>query len=222
LITAVETYESLIRRYDGRFSSLEERIARASQELDTLEFEVLGDVGAPAGAVVSHGVEVGSYFALEELRYSLDGVPIASRILSSERAEAGERFDIFSGRIVPGQHTLTVEMFFRVKGFELAVGELRNARLRAKGSLRFEAKEGSLSRIEVTGKDTSATKPTGLSVLQAEKRFRISFGQREEKFQPGPASVAPAPSVPPAQVAPPVAAPTARASQPEAIKALRP
>lgn len=192
LVTAFEAYEQWLRRFDSRFTSIEERIARASQTLDTLEFEVIGDVGAPANAAVSHGVEPGPYFSLEELRYSLDGVPIASRIVPSTK-DASDRVDVFAGRIVPGMHLLTVELIFRVRGFELAVGELRSARLRAKGTYRFEAKEGVTSTIEVTGKDTSSKKPTGLSAAQVEKRFAVTFALREAK-NTSPAAPEPSPT----------------------------
>jgi hypothetical protein len=195
LQTAFETYESWLRRYDNRFSELEERIARTSQELDTLEFEALGDVGVRADAVVSHYASTGAYFLLEEIRYQIDGVPIISRLDSSGALGQSERFDVFSGRIVPGRHILSVEMVFRVKGFDLLSSELRGARFRARSNFTFEAKDGTLSTIEVVGKDSSTDKPAGLSITQVEKRFKLTFTLKESTGQ---SSATPTPTPTPA------------------------
>jgi hypothetical protein len=183
LQTAVETYESWLHRYDNRFAELEERIARTSQELDILEFEALGDVGVRADAVVSHYASTGAYFLLEEIRYQIDGVPIISRLDSSGALGQSEKFNVFSGRIIPGKHILSVEMVFRVKGFDLLSSELRGARFRSRSNFVFEAKDGTLSTIEVIGRDTSTDKPAGLSIAQVEKRFKLSFTLKETKGQ---------------------------------------
>ena len=192
LQTAIDTYESWLHRYDNRFADLEERIARTSQELDTLEFEALGDVGVRADAVVSHYAATGAYFLLEEIRYQLDGVPIISRLDSSGALGQSEKFNVFSGRITPGKHILSVEMVFRVRGFDLLSSELRGARFRSRSNYIFEAKDGTLSTIDVIGKDTSTDKPAGLSSTQVEKRFKLSFTLKESKGQtsatPTPAS----------------------------------
>lgn len=198
LQTAFETYESWLHRYDNRFAELEERIARTSQELDTLEFEALGDVGVRADAVVSHYASTGAYFLLEEIRYQIDGVPIISRLDSSGALGQSEKFNVFSGRIVPGKHILSVEMVFRVKGFDLLSSELRGARFRSRSNFAFEAKDGTLTSIEVVGKDTSTDKPAGLSVAQVEKRFKLSFTLKETKAGQSAATPASSPATTPA------------------------
>jgi hypothetical protein len=183
LQTAFETYEVWLHRYDSRFASLEDEIAKTSQEIDALEFEAIGDVGVRSDALVTHYAATGAFFLLEEIRYQIDGVPIISRLDSSGALGQSEKFNVFSGRIVPGKHILSVEMVFRVKGFDLLSSELRGARFRAHGNFIFEAKDATLTTIEVIGKDTSTERPAGLSIAQVEKRFKLSFTLKESQGQ---------------------------------------
>lgn len=189
LMTALEAYEAWLRRFDTRFTEVEEQIARASQGLDGLEFEVLGEVGSRADAVVIHSARPGAFFLLEEIRYQLDGLPIASRIDSTGALGTREPFEVFSGRIVPGKHILTVEMVFRVRGYNLlASSEFRSARFRVKETFRFEAKDGFITQIEVVGSDTGSDSPSSLSLRQIEKRFQITFARTEKKGEISPSA----------------------------------
>src|SRR5262245_7329862 len=179
LMTAIEAYEAWLHRFDHRFADIEERVAKSSKALDALEFDVLGDTGERADAVVFHDAQPGSYFVLEEIRYVLDGLPVATRLDSPGQPGKNESFEIFSGRFVPGQHVLAVEMIFRVRGYELLSSEMKSKRFHAKGSFTFEAKNGVISRIEVLGKDTVSQSPAAQNARQLEKRFAVTFALTE-------------------------------------------
>ena len=54
---------------------------------------------------------------LESVAYALDGAPIFTKVDMNGDLAKREEFEIFNGRIVPGQHQIAVRLVYRGNGF---------------------------------------------------------------------------------------------------------
>ena len=83
------------------------------------EMVIGGDITTGAKAVLVHRNEMGSSFYLESVTYALDGAPIYTKVDVDGDLEKREEFEIFNGRVVPGNHQITVQMVYRGHGYGL-------------------------------------------------------------------------------------------------------
>ncbi len=64
--------------------------------------------------------------------------------------EKREEFEIFNGRVVPGNHQVTVQMVYRGHGYGL-FSYLEGYRFKVQSSYTFEAEPGKVAVIKVVG-----------------------------------------------------------------------
>ena len=103
--TAEEQNELKVRSLEERVTDLKEKIFRTKNRLMNLQEMVIGgDITTGSKAVLVHKNEMGSSFYLESVAYALDGAPIYTKVDVDGDLEKRSEFEIFNGRIVPGQH----------------------------------------------------------------------------------------------------------------------
>src|ERR1700733_6490903 len=96
-----------MRRLEQKTQALKERAWQLKARVQMLKEQMLGG-GVGAQAVIAHSNEMGASFRLIKLIYSLDGTELAPRTdETGETLYKTKSFDIFSGPIAPGNHTLT-------------------------------------------------------------------------------------------------------------------
>jgi len=106
-----------MRRLEQKTQALKERAWQLKARVQLLKEQMIGG-GVGAQAVVSHQSDMGSSFRITKLSYSLDGTEIFVR-----SDDAGETlykttsFDVFTGPISPGNHTLVATAVYRGHGF---------------------------------------------------------------------------------------------------------
>jgi hypothetical protein len=104
-LSAEEANELKVRTLEERVSDLKEKIFRTKARLMNLQEMVIGgDITTGSKAVLVHRNEMGSSFYLESVSYALDGAPIYSKVDVEGDLEKRDEFEIFNGRIVPGNH----------------------------------------------------------------------------------------------------------------------
>jgi uncharacterized small protein (DUF1192 family) len=149
--TADERSELQVRTLEERVSDLKEKIFRTKARLMNLQEMVIGgDITTGSNAVLVHRNEMGSSFYLESVAYALDGAPVYTKVDVDGDLEKREEFEIFNGRIVPGNHQVSVQLVFRGHGFGV-FSYLEGYRFKVQSSYTFNAEAGKVNTIKVVG-----------------------------------------------------------------------
>jgi hypothetical protein len=150
-LEAEEANELKVRALEERVSDLKEKIFRTKARLMNLQEMVIGgDVNSGAKAVLVHRNQMGSSFYLESASYVLDGGPIYTKVDVDGDLEKREEFEIFNGRIVPGNHQIAVTLVYRGHGYGL-FRYLEGYKFKVQSSYTFNAEAGKVSTIKVVG-----------------------------------------------------------------------
>jgi len=144
------TYGVRLRDLEQRVNELKEQIFRSKARLSLLAETVLQGVVAGAQARIVHENKMGSSYRLVKVTYALDGAPIFTK--ADEEGGLGEReqFDVYHGSIVPGEHTLTVQLEYRGHGYGI-FSYLKGYRFKVSSSHTFTAPEGKAATLRVVG-----------------------------------------------------------------------
>ncbi len=148
--TAEEAFNTRVRTLEEQVVDLKEKIFRSKARLQLLQETVLGgDLSTGSRAVLFHRNEMGNSFVLESVAYALDGAPIYTRTEESEDLKRQE-FEIFNGRIVPGQHQVAVKLVYRGHGYGV-FSYLEGYRFKVQSSYTFNAEPGKVTTVRVVG-----------------------------------------------------------------------
>ncbi len=146
--TAEEQAEK-VRTLEDRVNDLKEKIFRTKTRLMNLQEMVIGgDIAAGARAVLLHRNEMGSAFVLESAAYSLDGNPVYAK--ADQQGDLGRReeFEVFNGRVAPGNHQLAVKYVYRGHGYGI-FDYLDGYRFKVQSSYDFNAEAGKITNVRV-------------------------------------------------------------------------
>jgi hypothetical protein len=136
-----------LRRLEQRVQALKERAWRAKARVGMLKESVLGG-GIGAQATLVHVNKMGSSYRLVKLVYALDGTQIFSRADESATSlYKNKSFDILTGPISPGSHTISVIAVYRGHGYGV-FKYLNKYTFTVRSSHTFTAQEGKATRIE--------------------------------------------------------------------------
>ncbi|HEX9049723.1 MAG TPA: dihydrolipoamide acetyltransferase [Anaeromyxobacter sp.] len=150
-VGAEEQNELKVRTLEERVSDLKEKIFRTKARLMNLQEMVIGgDITTGSKAVLVHRNEMGSSFYLESVAYALDGAPIYTKVDVDGDLEKREEFEIFNGRIVPGNHQISVQLVYRGHGYGL-FSYLEGYKFKVQSSYAFNAEPGKVNTIKVVG-----------------------------------------------------------------------
>ena len=188
-----------MRRLEQKTQALKERAWQLKARVQMLKEQILGG-GVGAQALIAHANEMGSSFRLTKLIYTLDGTQVFVRTdETADNLYKTKAFDVFSGPIAPGNHTLAIVATYRGHGYGV-FEYLSKYTFTARGNSTFIAGEGKLSKIDCRGSEKGG--PT----MPMEKRPAITCKVTEvspEKSGAAPSGAAPAPTTPaPATPAP--------------------
>ncbi|QSQ17393.1 dihydrolipoamide acetyltransferase [Myxococcus landrumensis] len=149
--TADEAFNSRVKTLEEQVVDLKEKIYRSKARLLLLQETVLGgDVTTGARALIVHKNEMGGSFILESVTYALDGAPIFTQLDLQGELGKREQFEVFNGRIVPGQHQLAVRLVYRGDGFGV-FSYLEGYKFKVQSSYTFNAEPGKVSTVRVVG-----------------------------------------------------------------------
>lgn len=148
---AEEANELKVRTLEERVSDLKEKIFRTKARLMNLqEMVVGGDITTGSKAILVHRNEMGSSFYLESVAYALDGAPIYTKVDVDGDLEKRAEFEIFNGRVVPGNHQISVQLTYRGHGYGL-FSYLEGYKFKVQSSYTFSADPGKVNTIKVVG-----------------------------------------------------------------------
>jgi hypothetical protein len=183
-----------MRRLEQKTQALKERAWQLKARVQMLKEQVIGG-GVGAQALIAHANEMGTSFRLISLIYTLDGTQVFVR--SDDPADSlfkTKAFDIFSGPIAPGNHTLSVVATYRGHGYGV-FEYLSKYTFTARGNQTFIAGEGKLSKVDCRGHEK------GGATMPLEKRPTIGCKVTQvspERAESTPAATSPAAPATPA------------------------
>lgn len=149
--TADEAFTTRVKTLEEQVVDLKEKIFRTKARLLLLQETVLGgDLSQGARAVLFHKNEMGSTFVLESVAYALDGAPIFTKVDAQGDLDKREEFEIFNGRIVPGQHQIAVRLVYRGHGYGV-FSYLEGYKFKVSSSYTFNAEAGKVTTVKVVG-----------------------------------------------------------------------
>lgn len=148
--TADEEFSVRVKTMEEQVNDLKEKIFRTKARLLLLQESVIGggSVSQGAKAVLLHRNEMGSSFVLESVAYALDGAPVYTKVDVDGDLDKKEEFEIFNGRIVPGQHQIAVKLQFRGHGFGV-FSYLEGYKFKVQSSYTFDAEAGKVTNIRI-------------------------------------------------------------------------
>ncbi len=174
-----------VRALEERVSDLKEKIFRTKARLMSLQEMVIGgDITSGAKAVLLHRNEMGASFYLESVAYALDGAPVYTKVDVDGDLEKREEFEIFNGRVSPGEHQVSVQLVYRGHGYGL-FSYLEGYKFRVQSSSAFKAEAGKVTTVKVVGYEKG-----GITAELKDRpavRYDVDV-QREEGARPAPAS----------------------------------
>jgi nucleoid-associated protein YgaU len=178
------TYSVRLRDLEHSVNELKEQIFRSKARLSLLAETVLQGVVAGAQARIVHENKMGNSYKLVKVVYALDGAPILNK--ADEEGELGEReeFDVYNGSIVPGDHTLTVELEYRGHGYGI-FSYLKGYRFKVTSSHTFTAGEGKVTTLHIVGYEKGG--PTA----PLEERPAVRYVERVDTPTATPAAAVP-------------------------------
>jgi len=167
-----------LRRLEQRVEALKERAWRAKARVGMLKESVLGG-GVGAQATLVHENKMGSSYRLTKLVYALDGTQIFSRAdEGAQNLYKTKSFDILTGPIAPGSHTISVIAVYQGHGYGV-FKYLDKYTFTVRSSHTFTAEEGKATRIEAVGFEK------GGSTTRLEDRpaidFKVTSGTNADK-----------------------------------------
>lgn len=149
--TADEAFSTRVKTLEEQVVDLKEKIFRTKARLLLLQETVLGgDLSSGARAVIFHRNEMGAQFILESVAYALDGAPIFTKVDANGDLDKREEFEIFNGRIVPGNHQIAVRMVYRGHGYGI-FSYLEGYKFKLQSNQTFNAEAAKVTTVKVVG-----------------------------------------------------------------------
>ncbi|MGV3622673.1 MAG: dihydrolipoamide acetyltransferase [Archangium sp.] len=189
--TADEAFSTRVKTLEEQVVDLKEKIFRTKARLLLLQETVLGgDLSSGARAVIFHRNEMGAQFVLESVAYALDGAPIFTKVDSGGDLDKREEFEIFNGRIVPGNHQIAVRMVYRGHGYGI-FSYLEGYKFKLQNNNTFNAEAGKVTTVKVKGYEKG-----GITADIKDKPaigFDVSSARESGVKKDGEAAPAPAP-----------------------------
>ena len=168
------TYAVRLRDLEQRINELKEQIFRSKARLSLLAETVLEGVVGGGQAVIIHENRMSQSYRLVRVVYALDGAPIFTK--ADEEGSLGEQqeFEVYNGSIVPGEHTLTVNLEYRGHGYGV-FAYLKGYRFKVRSTYTFAVPEGRVATVHVVGYEKGG--PT----TPLEERPAVRYIERVER-----------------------------------------
>ena len=168
------TYAVRLRDLEQRINELKEQIFRSKARLSLLAETVLEGVVGGGQAVIVHENRMSEGFKLVRVVYALDGAPIFTKADEEGAIGDQEEFEVYNGSIVPGEHTLTVNLEYRGHGYGV-FSYLKGYRFKVRSTYTFSVPEGRVATLVVVGYEKGG--PT----TPLEERPAVRFIERIER-----------------------------------------
>ena len=147
--TVKTKYDVHLREMEEKVVALKEKIFSTKTRLVLLKERILSNVVSEAWAIIVHKNSMGNSFSLDEVLYYMDGKKKFFMRNKDGVLDNQKTIEIFSGSVVPGNHTLTVEMIY--KGTGKMFTYLQGYKFKITSKYTFYASQGRIVKIQAVG-----------------------------------------------------------------------
>ena len=176
-----------MRRLEQKTQALKERAWQLKARVQLLKEQMIGG-GVGAQAVITHQSDMGASFRITKLSYSLDGTEIFVRTDDpGETLYKTTSFDVFTGPISPGAHTLVATTAYRGHGFGV-FSYLSDYTFTVSNPQTFNVGEGKVTKVSCRGFER------GGATVTIEKRAAIECKVSESAPEASAPAATPAPA----------------------------
>jgi len=167
-------YDVRLREMEEKIVNLKEKIFSTKTRLILLKERILSNVVSEAWAIIVHENGMGSAFSLDQVLYYMDGKKKFFMRNKDGILDKQPTIEIFSGSVVPGNHTITVEMIY--KGTGTMFTYLKGYKFKITSKYTFYASQGRIVKIHAVGYEK------GDFTYSLEDRPAVRFKVRQFKF----------------------------------------
>jgi hypothetical protein len=157
-------FDLRLNELETRVNAFKQDVFRSKSRLFLLREQVLRRTIGGSKTAIEHRNELGAQFQLVDVAYILDG----NRIEISSSLE-DPRFSVFDASVLPGPHTLTVQMRFRGRNVGGAFSYMNELTLEKSANYAFTVDEGRTVALAAVAYDT------GRGAFTDAGRFAIKF-----------------------------------------------
>jgi len=144
---AEDEYNIKLKNLEEKVNQLKEKVFRSKARLLLLQETVLTGRIASAKVHIVLSNELGYFFKIESVTYSLDGVPIFSKV--DKDGELKRDFDILpTSNLVAGNHNLSALVVVRGSGHGF-FSYLDGYKFKIRATVSFLTEEGKVTRIKI-------------------------------------------------------------------------
>lgn len=161
-------HEVALRQLQERVQELKDQVFRSKSRLALLAESVLGGVVGGAQTRVTYRNEMSRAYRLVRAIYALDGAPVFTRADEEGVLPKSDSVDVYTGSVVPGEHTLTVTLEYRGHGYGV-FAYLNGYRFKVHSTYTFTAPASKSVAVNVLGYEK------GGPVVPMEERPAIRF-----------------------------------------------
>lgn len=169
-----QKYNVRLREMEEKIVSMKEKIFATKTRLVLLKERILSNVVSEAWAIIVHKNDMGGAFSLDQVLYYMDGKKKFFMRNKDEILDKQRTIEIFSGSVVPGNHTLTVEMVY--KGTGKMFTYLQGYKFKITSKYTFYASQGRIVKIQAVGYEK------GDFTYSLEDRPAVKFKVSQYKF----------------------------------------
>lgn len=141
------TYEARLRRIEERIIGIKERIFQTKTRMMFMHPGSIDNVIAESRAVLLQHNALGSFFELQSVQYWLDRKQIYLRDNTGGGLDAAKDFAVYDGSVIPGSHTLKMEVVVRGRSGAFAYMDAYRWKLRS--SYTFYAARGRVTEVGI-------------------------------------------------------------------------
>ncbi|MEO6951659.1 MAG: hypothetical protein ABI321_07590 [Polyangia bacterium] len=143
-------YNVKLHDLERKVDELKEQVFRSKARLSLLKESVLHGVIAGARSAITFKSEMTGLYVPIRYSFSLDGTEIFSKIDDSGKLKDQKEFDVYTGSITPGNHTLSVQLVYQGNAYGV-FAYLKGYKFTARSSHTFTASEGKQLQVKVVG-----------------------------------------------------------------------
>jgi|GEM_PF-2429397 len=192
LKTADEAYEVKMQALESGSRDLQGQIDRTKVKLAALQEALLSGNTAAGRAHIAYKNDMGASFRLRELHIFLDGAAIRDEVdETGDNIGKQERVELFDGNIMPGTHTLNINVVYQGVGYGV-FSDINNSTFKLRSTHTFTVEKGKVLNLQIVAYEQ------GDSNTQLKDRPTIRFDAAVEAMQ----TMAPPPAVPAPAAAP--------------------
>ena len=143
-------YNVKLHDLERKVNELKEQVFRSKARLNLLKESVLHGVIAGARGAITFKNDMSGLYVPIRYSFSLDGTEVYAKTDDSGKLKDQKEFDVYTGSITPGNHTLSVQLVYQGNAYGV-FAYLKGYKFTARASHTFTATEGKQMQVKIVG-----------------------------------------------------------------------